>query len=389
MKPGKIRVVIVAPSLGVHDGQAVQADRLLRAWRDDPEIDAALVPINPPPPGLLRHGTRVKYLRTVMTQLTYWPLLARELRHADVVHVFSGSYLSFLLAPLPAVIVARLFRKPVLVNYRSGEAPDHLARSRIARFVLRRTDLNVVPSSFLAGVFEHFGLHAWVIHNIVNREVFRHRLRVPLRPRLLSTRNLEPLYNVACTIRAFRLVQDRHPEATLTIVGGGSEESRLRRLVAELGLQGVRFAGCVSPADIASYFEDADIYLQTPNVDSMPASVLEAYSSGLPVVSTDAGGVPSILTDGVHGLLAPIDDHAAVAAHILRLLDNPDLACRVSAAGLESCKAYSWPTVRSEWLAVYRGLAASSATAARAAGSKAGRAALKTRPSPAGPRATS
>jgi L-malate glycosyltransferase len=358
MPSAKIRVAIVAPSLGILGGQAVQADRLVRAWRADPDIDARLVPINPQPPGLLRYGVKVKYLRTLVTQLTYWPLLFRMLRHADVVHVFSASYFSFLLAPLPAVFVARLLRKPVLINYRSGEAPDHLARSPLARAVLARTDLNVVPSNFLARVFEEFGLHAAVIHNIVDREVFRYRARKPLRPRLLSTRNLEPLYNVACTIQAFRLVQDRYPDATLTIVGAGAEERALRRLVDDLRLQGVEFVGRVAPSDIATWYDRADIYVQTPNIDNMPASVLEAYACGLPVVSTEAGGVPSILTHGVHGLLAPVGDHAGVAAHVLRLLDEPGLADRIAAAALESCKVYSWPSVRGEWLSVYRELAA-------------------------------
>lgn len=348
-----MRVAIVAPSLGILGGQAVQADRLVRAWRGDPDVDARLVPINPMPPGPLRHAVGVKFLRTIATQLTYWPLLLRELRKVDVVHIFSASYFSFLLAPLPAVLVAWLFDKPVLVNYRSGEAPDHLARSRIARFVLSRTDLNVVPSAFLEDVFARFGLRARVVHNIVDLDEFRHRRREKLRPRLLSTRNLEPMYNVACTLRAFRIVQDRYPDATLTLAGSGSEEGRLRGLAHQLGLRNVGWAGRVPHGEIARHYAEADIYVQTPNIDNMPASVLEAYASGLPVVSTAAGGVPAILTHDVHGLLAPIDGHEQVAASVLRLLEQPGLAARLSAAGLESCALYSWSAARNEWLALY------------------------------------
>jgi glycosyltransferase involved in cell wall biosynthesis len=354
MRSKPLRVAIVAPSLLILGGQAVQADRLLRAWRGDPDVEAWLVPVNPEPRGPLRHGARIKYLRTLLTQLMYWPLLVRELRHADIVHIFSASYFSFLLAPLPAVLVGRLLRKPVVMNYRSGEAPDHLARSAVARLVLSRTHANVVPSGFLARVFSTFGLRARVIHNVVSADEFRYRERDPLRPRLLSTRNLEPLYNVACTLRAFRLVQERHPDATLTIVGGGSEEESLRRLAASLGLRGVRFAGRVAPAEMARYYGAGDIYVQTPNIDNMPGSVLEAFASGLPVVSTDAGGVPAILTHDVHGLLAPVDDHAAVAAHVLRLLEEPALVARLTAAALRSCEAYSWTKVRTDWVAVYR-----------------------------------
>ena len=124
---------MVAPSLGILGGQAVQADRLLHAWCDDSEIEAWLVPVNPPPPRALGWAARVKYARTLATQLAYWPLLRRELAKADVVHVFSASYTSYLLAPLPALVVARLLGKPAILNYRSGEAPDYLRRSRLAR----------------------------------------------------------------------------------------------------------------------------------------------------------------------------------------------------------------------------------------------------------------
>jgi hypothetical protein len=77
----RLNIAIVAPSMGILGGQAVQAARLLRSWRDDPEVNAWLVPINPVPPGPLRAAVNVKYLRTLATQLTYWPLLIKALRN--------------------------------------------------------------------------------------------------------------------------------------------------------------------------------------------------------------------------------------------------------------------------------------------------------------------
>jgi glycosyltransferase involved in cell wall biosynthesis len=320
------------------------------------------------PPGPLGRAIGVKYLRTVVTQATYWPLLARELRHADVVHVFSASYLSFLLAPLPAVLIAKALKRPVVLNYRSGEAPDHLARSRIARETLARVDRNVVPSRFLADLFARFGLAADIVPNIVDLDAFRFRRREPVRPAVLSTRNFEPLYNVACTLRAFQVIQLAHPDATLTLVGGGSEEPALRRLADHLGLRRVRFVGRVPPGEISRFYAEADIYLQTPDIDNMPGSVLEAFASGLPVVSTAAGGVPAILTDEVHGLLVPPGDHAAAARAVLRLVDEAGLADRLSQAASATCRDYTWRAVRDRWLAVYRSvLAQDGARAPRAA----------------------
>ena len=350
----RLKVAVVAPSTGILGGQAVQAERLLNCWQNDPEVDAWLVPVNPLPPRPFARTVRVKYLRTLATQLTYWPLLLRELRKADVVHVFSASYFSFLLAPLPAVLIARLYGKPIVMNYRSGEAPDHLRRSAIARWVLRGVDRNAVPSRFLHDVFAGFGIPSEIIPNIVDLERFAFRPRQPFRPRILSTRNFEALYNLECTLRAFQIIQSRWPEATLTLVGGGSREPGLRALSAQLGLRDVRFVGRVPPSDIWQYYADADIYLQTPDIDNMPASVLEAYASGCAVVATEAGGVPAILTDGEHGLLAPCDDHRRIAQAVLRVLADPQLAARLTTTARQSCERYRWANVRQQWVSLYR-----------------------------------
>jgi glycosyltransferase involved in cell wall biosynthesis len=340
---------------------------LLDAWKGDPDVDAWLVPVNPTPPGPFSKAVRIKYVRTLAVQLTYWPLLVRELRRADVVHVFSASYFSFLLAPLPAVLIARLLGKPVVLNYRSGEAPDHLRRSVIARTVLQRVDANAVPSGFLHDVFAGLGIQSEVIPNLIDVDRFAFRSREPLRPRILSTRNFEDLYNVSCTIRAFARVQQKHPGATLTLVGGGSGERSLRALVEQLGLRNVTFAGRVHPDHIWEYYAEADIYLQTPNIDNMPGSVLEAFASGCAVVSTNAGGVPAILTDDKHGLLAECDDSEGAARQVLRLLNEQGLAARLTTTARESCERYRWENIRGQWLTLYRNLAGSSAVPATSA----------------------
>jgi glycosyltransferase involved in cell wall biosynthesis len=350
----KLRVALVAPSLEILGGQAVQADRLLRAWADDLDVEAWLVPVNPLPMRWLRPATRVKYLRTLVTELTYIPRLLRELSRADVVHVFSASYTSFLLAPLPAIGAARALGKPVVLNYRSGEAPDHLQRSAVARKAIAAVDCNVVPSRFLVDVFRRFGIDATIIPNIVDLDRFRFRERVPLAPRLLSTRNFDALYNVGCTLNAFRLVQNQWPEASLTLVGGGAEEPALRALANDLGLANVTFVGRVGPDEIAAYYAAHDVYVQSPDIDNMPTSVIEAFASGLPVVSTEAGGVPAILTHGEHGMLAPLNDHRMLATHVLALLDDPDAARRMARAAYATCQAYTWAAVRERWLNVYR-----------------------------------
>ena len=272
---------------------------------------------------------------------TYLPLLVRELARADVVHVFSASYSSFLLAPLPAMLVAHLLGKPVMLNYRSGEAPDHLRRSAIARATLRRVERNVVPSRFLRRRLRVASASTSpIIPNIVDVKRFAFRERDPLRPRLVSTRNFDALYNLA--VHAAR-VQARAGSLARRVAHARRrrpQEAPLRELAAQLRAAHVTFAGRVTPGrHRRATTPTHDIYMQTPDIDNMPTSVLEAFASGLPVVSTEAGGVPAILTHGRHGLLAPLGDYETLAsarpaaARPARLSRASSRARRSTAAG--------------------------------------------------------
>jgi glycosyltransferase involved in cell wall biosynthesis len=352
-----VRVLVVAPALDILGGQAVQAARLLEQMRAEPSLEVEFLPINPEFPRALRRWQALKYVRSIRTTALYWLRLAREVRRYDVIHVFSASYLSFLISPTPAMLAAKLYGKRIVLNYRSGEAEDHLRRSRAARRLLRLPDVIVVPSGYLVDVFARFNLRARSIFNIVETERFRFRARTPLRPVFLANRNLEPLYNVGCILRAFALVQARFPEASLTVAGDGSERAKLERLARELDLKNTTFIGRVAPARMHELYDAADIYLNSSEIDNMPGSIIEAYAAGLPVVTTDAGGIPYILTDGETGLLVRCGDHAALAAGAIRLLEDDELAARITEAARRACDKYSWASVRDAWLKLYHELA--------------------------------
>jgi len=142
-----VKVAIVAPSLRYVGGQAVQADLLMRLWQNDPEVEVRFLAVDPLLPRLLAWADRVPGLRTILREPIYFWQLWRELKDVDVAHIFSASYWSFLLAPAPAWWFAKLRGKKSIINYRSGEARDHLQRFRSGKFVLSRVDGIVAPSS--------------------------------------------------------------------------------------------------------------------------------------------------------------------------------------------------------------------------------------------------
>jgi L-malate glycosyltransferase len=341
-------------------GQAVQLQRLLSGLGESKRLEVSFLPVNPRLPGALRTLQRVKYVRTIVTSIAYAASLIRTARNNDVLHAFSASYWSYILAPLPALIAGKIWGRATILNYRSGEADDHLAAwKRTAVPTMRRFATRiVVPSGYLVKVFGSFGLEAESISNFVPIETLPYRRREYIAPRFLSNRNFEPLYNVACIIRAFALVQSRVPEASLVIAGDGQERTALEALVDELQLRNVDFVGRVSPSGMAALYDDADIYLNSPNIDNMPGSIIEAFACGVPVVSSNAGGIPFVVTSGETGILVERNDHDAMAKAALALLEDPARALALADAARAECEArYTWPHVRRAWESLYLSLA--------------------------------
>ena len=353
----KIKICILAPSLEWLGGQSRQAARLITGLRQEPTVSVDFIPHDPRVPRLLARLQHIKYVKTAVTWLLYCLTLLVRLPKYDVIHIFSASYYAYVLSAVPAILLGKLYAKKVILNYRSGEAEDHLQNWRWSALpTIRLADAVVVPSGYLVDVFQRFGIRARPIHNIVELDRFQFRERIPVRPIVLTTRLLEPLYNVGCVLRAFAIIQRRVPEAVLTVGGDGWQRAELEELASELGLRNTTFIGRVSWEKMPELYHSADIYLTATNLDNMPSSVIECFASGLPVVTTNAGGLPYIVKDGENGIMVPCGDHEALAAGALRLLEESGLAARIAYRARQDCRKYSWETVRNEWLHLYRQL---------------------------------
>jgi L-malate glycosyltransferase len=359
----RLRVCIVAPSLRYVGGQSVQADLLLGHWQNDPDIDISFLAVDPPLPRALARAETIPGLRTILREPIYFWHLWRGLKDVDIAHIFSASYWSFLLAPAPAWLFARMKtrgsktrRIQTLINYHSGEARDHVLRFRSAKFVLSRVDKIVVPSGYLLDVFREFGLPAAIVPNIVDLSQFRYRERTPLRPHLVCTRGFSTYYSVDVVVRAFVEVKKEYPEARLDLVGNGPLEGDVRKLVADLNLTGVNFTGVVSHREIGKFYNQADIFINASWLDNMPVSIIEAFAAGTPVVTTSPECMPYLVQHERTGLLSSVGDEKALAANVIRLLRDPELAARLAENAHRESQHYTWEAVRGQWLNAYRGL---------------------------------
>jgi glycosyltransferase involved in cell wall biosynthesis len=343
----------VAPSPEIVGGQSIQAKRLVAALRHA-GTPIEWQPTNAPIPRALAPLRKIRYLRTIVTESAYVEQLTRQAHHADLIHVFVAAYSSFFLTLIPALVAAKLARKPLILHHHDGRAGGHFAQSPRARSLAAKADRIVVPSGYLVDALASVHLPATAIPNTVDTLTFQFRVRTAPRPYFLHNRGLEAHYNPQCSLRAFAMVQGHYPDARLDIAHDGPERESLERMATALNLRNVRFLGAVDSDQMRRLYNVADIYLMSPNIDNMPLSVLECFASGLPVVSTAAGGVPYLVDHERTGLLAAINDHESLAAAALRLLREPGLASGLAGNAFAECAKYQTDAVAGQWLSLYR-----------------------------------
>lgn len=308
----------------------------------------------------------LKGIRAITRLVPYaWRVFAQAGR-ADVVHVMANSGWAWHLFAAPAIRAARLRHKPVVVNYRGGLAGEFLAaRSGLVRRTMRKADVLVVPSRFLQELFARHSMHAVVVPNVVDVELFRRRdlpgRGDPHAPHIVVARNLEHLYGNDTAIRALAMLRHEVPGAHMSIAGTGPEAAALRALAQELGLgTAVRFTGRLETAQMVALYQSADVVLNPSRADNTPNSVLEALACGVPVVSTNVGGVPFLVEHGRTAWLVAPDSPETMAQGLSRVLQDDRLRVALRSNGLELAKSCSWAVVKGQWLDLYRSLASTS-----------------------------
>ncbi len=303
---------------------------------------------------------RLKGIRAVFRFLPYLAQLWQFAGKVQVFHVMANSGWSWHLFAAPAIWIARIRGIPVIVSYHGGEADAFFDKAfSWIKPSLCRADAIVVPSGFLEAVFGKRGFSTSIVPNIIDLSRFSAKTgtgvsRKTNSPHIIVTRNLEPIYDNATVLHSFSIVRQTFPAATLTIAGTGPERRALEKLAAGLGMtDAVTFTGRIDNEGMADLYRKADVMVNASLADNMPISVLEALASGVPVVSTEVGGVPYLVEHGKTALLVPTQDPAAMAGAIFTLLNEPARARQISEAGIASVQQYTWPKVRDRLLVVY------------------------------------
>ncbi len=351
-----LKIALVGPIPPPSGGMANQTRQLQELLVGDGAI-VTMVAVNAPYWPIW--AGQLPILRAVMRMVPYLAKLWRAAGQADVFHIMANSGWSWHLFATPAIWIASLRGVAVVVNYRGGEAQLFLQRSaKLVRFSIRQAKALVVPSGYLSGVFSAFGMRAEIVPNIIDLSRFRPRSSVRSGTvHLLVARNLEPLYDNETAICAFQLVRASGPgfaNAQLTIAGSGPSEPLLRQFVEAQGLTAVvHFAGRLERDAMAQMYRSADLLLNPSLADNMPNSLLEAWASGVPIVSTNVGGIPFLVNDGFNATLVAPADPQAMAKACCDILNDDSVWQARSLAGQKEAQRYTWNQVKPVLASVY------------------------------------
>lgn len=293
----------------------------------------------------------------IAKRIAYFHELHKVAQVYDVLHIHCCSYFGFYPAIL-GVEVGRRLGKRIVCTYHGGGAEHFFSRfTWLVRHYLKRTDANIVLSGFLARVFNQCRLPYTVIPNMLEQKTtasISDIQRTEVRPRFISVRTLEPIYNIECILRAFAIVRQHIPQATLDVLSDGSCRPRLEQYVAKNGIGGVTFVGRVANNEIDTYLQRNDIFISMPHVDNQPMSVLEAWRNGLLVISSNVGGVPYMVEDGKTGILVESDNELQLAYKMSEAVEKPDKTLAIMKNGNAHLACYSWERIREQILKTYK-----------------------------------
>ena len=278
-------------------------------------------------------------------------LVKRNADTADHVLIDVYSTTNFWYAYAVAVLCQQQRLKYIPLLH-GGNLPERLKKSpKTCHQIFGKAHIVVSPSLYLKEIFENEGYNnIEYISNSIPLGHYKFKKRKTIRPRLLWVRAFAQIYHPMLALKVLENLLKEFPEAELCMVGphkDGTMET-CRKYAAQKGLP-VRFTGKLLKEKWITLSAEYDIFLNTTNIDNTPVSVIEAMALGLPVVSTNVGGIPYLIAENEEGLLVPPNNPKEMASAVLELLQKPEKAEEMVQAARKKVEAFDWEAVKYQW----------------------------------------
>lgn len=253
--------------------------------------------------------------------------------------------------------LARIFKIKYIPILHGGNLPERITKHPfLSKLIFKNSYKNIAPSLYLKKAFEKEGYKTYCIPNVLEIEKYQFKKRALLSPKVLWVRAFKKIYNPTMAIEVLQKVKVQYPAATLCMVGPTHDASfeNVKALVSKYNLNSsVSFTGVLPKEKWHELATEFDIFINTTNFDNTPVSVMEAMALGLPVISTNVGGIPYLINDKEDGILVQKNNATEMANQVIELIKNERLANSIQEKALQKVTNFSWHVVKQEWFKVF------------------------------------
>jgi glycosyltransferase involved in cell wall biosynthesis len=276
-------------------------------------------------------------------------------KQTDFVLIDTYSTLSFWYAFYVSKL-CKYLRLPYIPILHGGNLPYRFSTSRKATsFLVNHAFKTVIPSEYLHSHLKEFDIpRVQIIPNAVELDNYTFKMRDSFRPKLLWVRALAKIYNPEMAVQVVAILKKEYPEAQLTMIGPFKDISKLemQTIIDSYGLE-VQLPGKLSKEEWIARAKDYDIFINTTTIDNMPVSVMEAMALGLPVVSTNVGGIPFLIEHGKTGQLVESNNPQAMVAAIKIYLNDFNYANQMAVNANNHIQNFDWRVVKHQWIQLF------------------------------------
>lgn len=289
-------------------------------------------------------------LNTVWTQRNSYKLAS--------IDIFSG--LSFYWAEVVGFLLRKL-RKPYVLSLRGGNLPGFAKCNpeRVTR-LFKSAAAVTAPSRYLLEQMKPYCPEIIIIPNPIDIERYPFKIRSVPHPTLMWLRAFHDIYNAQMAIYVAASLVPQYPQFRLMMGGadkGDGSFQKAKQLADAVGVSdAIEFAGKIPKTEVPAWLQKGEIFINTTNVDNTPVTVIEAMACGLPIVSTNVGGIPYLLDDEKDALLVPPNDLESMAAAVRRLLTEPGLSACLSGNARKKVEQFDWSEVLPQWEKLFCGI---------------------------------
>lgn len=249
--------------------------------------------------------------------------------------------------------LCNIFNLKYIPILHGGDLPKRLKNNpKFCDYIFTKAYANISPSLYLKKIFNEHGYNnIEFIPNSIELKNYKFQKKVVKKPKLFWLRSYKKLYNPLMAIKVVHNLKNKGVDCQLCMVGpdGGGSFLDAKKLAEKLDLE-VAFNLKINKEKWIELSKEYNIFINTTNFDNMPVSVIEAMALGFPVVSTNVGGLPYLIENNKNGLLVDKDDVEAMANHIIKLLNEPQLVNELSLNARKKIEQYDWNVVRKKWM---------------------------------------